>query len=142
MNSNAPKSSSRSPISIALLLYIITLCGIVSAVLSKIRDNETTTWQSLAWAIGLGWLAGFFLAVFLGTVWYRRIKAAFACLLTGSIVGPIAGGMVLVDSKHLPQLAIMVLGGCWLLLLVFTFSYRYIHVGPSNATNQQADSVF
>lgn len=114
----------RNPLTMAMLFYIVTIGGIVSASMRTLPGNAATTEESIAWLCGGGAVVGFILGSVLGFVIFRKSSTLMAGAAIGVVVGAMAGGLALVETKNFLEISLLAFGGCWLLVVVMLLSTR------------------
>ncbi len=123
--STGSQSTQRSPISISLLFFVVTVGAILSACLRTLVGNESITSRVMAVLVVTGVVVGFISGGCLGMFGYKSAKAAGICSLVGLIVGAVAGGLAAVSGDSFGEIALIAFGGCWLLILSMLISARF-----------------
>ena len=120
-----PWTNQRSPITLAFLFYLVTFGGIVSSCLGTLSVNEGTTRESLQLALavcgGLGMAIGFFL----GLLRFRRWSLAGLGMLSGAVIGAIAGALTRISVDNFLQINLIACSGSWLMIVVMCLAARY-----------------
>ena len=122
----------RNPLTMAMLFYIVTVGGIVSASMRTLPGNAAITNESLFWICGIGIVVGFVLGSCLGFLIFRKSSALLLGSAIGAVVGAMAGGLTLVETKNFLEISLLAFGGCWLLVVVMLLSSR-INTGSTIA---------
>ena len=91
-------TSTRSPITLAFLFYLVTFGGIISACLGTLAGNEAVTRQSLQWSMIGGGAMGRVIGGFVGSLGFGRWCLAVAGTHSGLFVGLIAVGWTCISS--------------------------------------------
>lgn len=118
-------SSTRSPITLAFLFYLVTFGGIISACLGTLAGNEAVTRQALQWSMIGGGAIGAVIGSLLGLLRFRQWWLAAAGALSGFCVGLIAGALTLISSENFLQVNLIAAVGGWLMILSMCLTARY-----------------
>ena len=115
----------RNPLSIALLFYLVTVGGILSACLRSLVSSEVATTQSLTRLLVSGAIVGFFGGGGLGFFYFRSSRAGMMASALGLVIGIVAGALALVEGKFFLELLLLGFAGSWLLIVVMLLSARF-----------------
>ncbi|GAB5405963.1 MAG: hypothetical protein Aurels2KO_41940 [Aureliella sp.] len=123
MGDNAAQGQ-QSPISVALLFYLVTISGIAAACVRSLTTSEFATWTATAQcAIGTG-LFGMVSGIVAGFVYRSRGLDFFLMPIVGSIVGAFSGLLLLVSVDQFYEVVITAFLGCWLLIVCMLVAAR------------------
>jgi hypothetical protein len=120
------RSGREHPITVALMFYVVTLGGIISACLRTLVGNESLTEASLQWVVLAGIVIGLISGGAIGFYVIKGRKAAVVSSCMGIVVGALAGGLAMVQGTHFVEIATISFIGCWLLISVMLLSARYL----------------
>lgn len=118
-------SKQRSPLTMAMLFYVVTVSGIISACLRTLVGNQAVTTQSMTVVLLAGIVIGLIGGGLIGLVYFKTIKAGFIASSMGILVGGLAGGLALVDGKYFMEVTFIAFGGSWMLILIMLLSARF-----------------
>lgn len=114
----------RSPLTMAMLFYVVTAGAIVSACLrSLVGRVELTSAPFLAVLVG-GSTIGFFSGLIFGFFFFRSIKAASVSSCVAIVVGGVAGALAMVGGDSFFETSLIAFAGCWLMVVVMLVSAR------------------
>lgn len=119
----------RSPVTISLLFYVVTLGAILAACLRSLVGGDAVTPQTLAQSLILMSILGVMSGAVLGLFYLRSWRAVLIGVVVGVVVGCTAGGLALIDPGNFFELALLTFVGCWLLILTMLLSARF---GPKS----------
>ncbi len=114
-----------SPFTIALLFYVVTLGGIVSACLRTLIGNEFATARVLVTMLVAGAVFGLIFGAATGVIRFRTFAAALIGAGVGTVIGSLAGSLALVSGQHFSEIALTAFGGCWVLVLLMLAVARF-----------------
>ncbi|MEM7473633.1 MAG: hypothetical protein AAF483_01435 [Planctomycetota bacterium] len=124
--SRTETASARSPLSLALLFYIVTTGAILSACLSFLAGNENVTMVRLAIVLGVGGLIGLILGLIIGIL-QLRVAAAFIGGGVGLIVGLLGGALSMIEPAQFTSVTTICFAGCLLLVASMLVAARLQH---------------
>ena len=116
---------SRNPLTMAMMFYVVTIGGIVSASMRSLSESAVATNESLVRLCSIGGAIGFTLGSALGFFIFRKSSALMAGGVIGTLVGTVAGGLALIETKNFLEISLLAFGGCWLLVVVMLLSARF-----------------
>ncbi len=115
----------RNPVTVALLFYVVTVGAILSACLRTLVGDDTLTGESLQRVVLIGIVVGLLSGGILGFYVIKGRLSAVVASSIGILVGAIAGGLSLVQSKYFYEITLIAFAGCWLLIVVMLLSARF-----------------
>ncbi len=120
----AASPDQQSPISVALMFYIVTMSAIAVACLRSVASNEFATWGATAQCIAGSGALGLISGVVSGFVYRSRGLDFFLMPIAGSVVGAFAGILLLVDVQHYLEILFVAFLGSWLLIATMLLATR------------------
>ena len=130
-------ATSKNPISIAMLFYVLTLAGILASCFGRLETNGSVTQTAITWALIIGSVTGTVLGMVGGAFYFRSAKAAVITLLIGGVLGAAGGVLTLIREKHYLSILTIAFAGCWLLIVLMLLKARFSTFSPI-AVNQEA----
>ncbi len=124
MSDSSSKQDQESPISVALLFYLVTISGIAAACVRSLTTSEFATWSATAQSgIGAG-LFGLVSGIVAGFVYRSRGLDFFIMPIVGTIVGVFSGLLLLVGVEHFYGIVFNAFVGSWLLIVFMLVAAR------------------
>ncbi len=136
---NNPPPSPRRTYPLSALFVLTAVCGVITALLTPIISavsDGSLHFRAVFWAAVAGVAFMTVLGVVIGLFHHRRLAGAGIGALTGFILGPAIGPLVLVPTEELPRLFVVAVGGSFVLVAASTIlrlmSSRDVHNGHTN----------
>lgn len=123
--SQAPSAEHRNPISIAMLFYVLTLAAIVAACLGRMSGDQAATYGVLGAAIASGSFLGLVIGFLGGTFYFKSVKAALVGFGVGTILGSVAGALMVIKEVNYVPMMTIAFSGCWLMVVVMLLAARW-----------------
>lgn len=124
-----PLAGTRSPLSLALLFYLITIAAILFATFQLLR-NETTPQITRLTNVSGGVATGFFVGAVAGALLARRATATIIGSLVGLPVGGLAGLLGMIAAEQFSNAVAITFIGCGLLITLTLIAARFQHPEP------------
>lgn len=115
----------RSPLTMAMMFYLVTVGAIISASLRTLANNEAVTSFTLAVMLISGAVVGLLVGGCVGFLLFRNWIAVVAGISVGLLTGTVAGALTLVNAENFAELVSIAFGGCWLLVGVMLVAARF-----------------
>ncbi len=119
-----PRHAEGSPLSVALLFYIMTLCAIAVACIRTLATNEYATWSVTLASAAIAGLLGLLSGIVAGLVYRSRGLDFFLFPVVGIILGAFAGLLLIVDVKHFLDIMTVAFVGSWTLIVMMLYVAR------------------
>ncbi len=124
MNTQILKS--KSPISLALLMYVTTVSAMLIAVIQPLfASNADDFGISNAIIIVIAGCIGILFGLAVGTLYFRNRLAMAAGIANGLCVGVLCGALVQIPSEHFNRGAIVCFAGSLMLIILLCFAARF-----------------
>ncbi len=122
------RAEQRSPISLSMLFYFVTIAAIVAANIRFIQSDSSVTFNQVVLACTICALTGMVLGF---GMWGRGIAKYWPAPLLGFALGAAVGPLLCVRLTHFSELIAMSFFGSWILIVLMCvtarFSTRRIH---------------
>lgn len=120
--SNQSRSEQRSPISLSLLFYLVTVAAIMAACIRFIQSDNSITANQVVAACVLCAFTGMSLGF---SMWIRGMLKYWTAPLLGLALGAAAGPILCVRLTHFSELIVMSFLGSWLLIVLICITARW-----------------